>query len=104
MQRCKACRRPLTNDLSKRYGFGPDCLKRAVEEGTAPLESLEEYKAFKKQRIPKAKQDQPAVERCEHTLDMFDTPNQHALNELYEVAAKCRLLGINVRIEVLHDQ
>lgn len=104
MQRCKACRRPLTNDLSRKYGLGPDCLKRAVAEGNAPLESLAEYKAIKRQKVKAPRIEQPANERCEHTVDMFDTPNQHALDELYEVATKCRQLGINVRIEVLHDK
>lgn len=105
MDRCKVCRRPLTNDVSKRYGLGPDCLKRAVAEGNAPLEALAEYKAIKKQKVAKVPRSEPStVERCSHTVDMFDTPRQHAIDELYEAATRCSRLGINVRIEVLNDQ
>lgn len=53
--RCQACRRPITNPVSMQHGLGPDCLRRAVRAGTAPLESLEELKHWQRTKPRPAK-------------------------------------------------
>lgn len=97
MDRCKACRRFLTNEVSKKYGYGPDCLRRAVEQGNAPLESLEQMKKLKQAKPakanPKADQD-PA--RCEKTMDLFEQAKIGALRLLKSCIAECESLGIQI--------
>ena len=40
--RCQACRRPLTNPASVKHGLGPDCLRKAVNSGMAPIDALDD--------------------------------------------------------------
>ena len=101
--RCVACRRPLTNPVSKRQGYGPDCLKKAVKAGTAPLEALEELAAYQraKPKKPKAsKQSAPEVIRCDKTLDLFDQLRDAALDDLNKAVSVCRSVGIEVTVTI----
>lgn len=84
-----------------RQGIGPDCLKKAVKAGTAPLEALEELAAYqrakpKKQKAPK--QDVPI--RCDKTLDLFDALKDAALDDLHKSAETCRSFGMAVTITI----
>ena len=100
--RCRACRRPLTNEISQRYGFGPECLRRAVAAGNAPLESLELMDAYKRshksKRIAKAKP--PPVDQS--TGDLFESLKSAALDDLHKAATVLQSLGVGVEI-VLHE-
>lgn len=98
--RCLACRRPLTNPVSIRHGLGPDCLKRAVRDGTAPLEALVELtdyqRSLPRKRIPKAKSPAPELT----TPDLFDMLREAALDDLSKAVSVCESVGIIVKIEI----
>ena len=102
--RCAACKRPLTNPVSIRHGFGPDCLRSAVKAGTAPLEALEELTSWKRNNVKQkaAKRQAAHVEtpRCHQTIDLFDTARKHALTTLHAAAAELKALGVEVQITI----
>lgn len=97
--RCRACRRPLTNPASIKHGLGPDCLRRAVKAGTAPLEALTELAEWKrsKKRDPK-----PAKQSTGDgmTLDIFESHRTDALANLQRAVADCESLGIRINLTV----
>lgn len=95
--RCQACRRPLRNPVSIKHMLGPDCLKRAVQAGTAPLEALEEFTAWKKSRRKPVEQVKPV---CMSTLDLFDALKDAALDDLRKAVTACESVGITVTIEI----
>ena len=98
---CAACRRPLTNPVSLQYGMGPDCLRRAVKAGTAPIEALTElaeWKRNKKQRAP-AEQETTTF-RDPLTIDMFEQPRNEAICRLYDAAEYARSFGVRVKLEI----
>jgi hypothetical protein len=70
--RCRACRRPLSDPVSLRHGFGPECLKRAVEQGQAPLEALMQMTAFKREKKAKKPPRSAPVKTDQHSGDLFD--------------------------------
>jgi len=96
--RCLACKRPLSNPVSLQHGLGPDCLKRAVKAGTAPLEALEEFTAWKKSQ-PKRTKPEP-VKQCANTPDLFESLRAQAIQLLNAAAADCRAVGVDVTIEI----
>lgn len=69
--RCRSCRRPLSDPVSLRHGFGPKCLKRAVEQGQAPLEALAELVAEKRTTRKRRPSQAPAPIQ-QITGDLFD--------------------------------
>ena len=93
--RCQACRRPLSNPVSKQYGFGPDCLRKAVKAGTAPLEALTELTEH--QRSKKRRINQPAPKPENHTMDLFDQLRAAALDDLSQAVTACASVGINIK-------
>ena len=97
--RCQACRRPLTSPVSIKHGYGPDCLKRAVQAGTAPLEALEEFTAWKKAQ-PKRKAIDQGKPVCSNTPDLFDRLRDQAIQLLNAAAEDCRAVGVEVTIEI----
>ena len=97
--RCKACKRPLSNPVSLQHGYGPDCLKRAVQAGTAPLEALEEFTAWKKSQ-PKRKAVEQVKPVCSNTPDLFDSLRDQAIQLLNAAAEDCRAVGLTVTIEI----
>jgi hypothetical protein len=97
--RCKACNRPLSNPVSIQHGYGPDCLKRAVQAGTAPLEALEEFTAWKKAQ-PKRKAVEQVKAVCSNTPDLFDSLRDQAIQLLNAAAEDCRAVGLTVTIEI----
>ena len=97
--RCQACRRPLTSPVSIKHGLGPDCLKRAVQAGTAPLEALEEFTAWKKAQ-PKRKAVEQVKPVCTNTPDLFDSLRDQAIQLLNAAAEDCRAVGLTVTIEI----
>lgn len=98
--RCTACRRPLTNPVSIRHGYGPDCLKKAVAAGNAPLEALEQLTAWKRsqpaKKPSKAEPDMPT--RDEHTADLFEAVRAGAIKALHRAAAECERYGVKVTL------
>ena len=70
--RCRACRRPLSDPSSVRHGFGPQCLKRAVEQGQAPPEALAELAASRKTKAIKKPPRSAPVKAGQQTGDLFD--------------------------------
>lgn len=98
---CAACRRVLTNPVSLRYGMGPDCLRKAVKAGTAPIEALTEladWKRTKKQRAPV--EPEQTVFRDQLTIDMFEQPRNEAIGRLYDAAEQARSFGVRVKLEI----
>lgn len=100
--RCRACRRPLSDPVSLRHGFGPECLKRAVADGQAPLEALTQLAAFR--RTTKAnKPPRPApVKTDQHSGDLFANLKAAALDDLHKAATVLQSLGVGVEI-ILHE-
>lgn len=92
---CQACRRPLTNPISIQYGMGPDCLRRAVKAGTAPIEALAELTEWKR-----SKKRQPATEaapiRDERTMDLFEQLRAAALDDFHKAVTVCESVGIKI--------
>lgn len=92
---CQACRRPLTNPVSLQYGMGPDCLRRAVKAGTAPIEALTELTEWRR-----SKKRQPITEaapiRDERTMDLFEQLRAAALDDLIKAVTVCESVGIKI--------
>lgn len=95
--RCNACRKPLTNDVSIRYGFGPSCLKRAVAAGNAPLIALEEQAAHRR-TVAKHRPAKPAIPSENHSADLFAAPRRAAIELLYLAQRECESLGVRVTL------
>lgn len=92
---CLACRRPLTNETSRKYQLGPVCLRKAVKAGTAPIEALTELTAEqrgKKRRIA----NKPAPIREHNTMDLFDQLKAAAMDDLSRAVIACESVGIKV--------
>lgn len=94
--RCLACRRPLTNPASIKHGLGPDCLRKVVKAGTAPLEALEEFTVANcaNKRAKRSKPAEPVADT--RTPDLFDQLRAAALDDLHKALAVCLSCGINV--------
>lgn len=98
---CAACRRPLTNPVSIQYGMGPDCLRRAVKAGTAPIEALTELAEWKRNKKQRATAEQETtVFRDPLTIDMFEQPRNEAIGRLYDAAEQARSFGVRVKLEI----
>ena len=102
--RCRACRRPLSDPVSIRHGFGPDCLKRAVANGQAPLEALAQLSAFRREKQAKNKPTPRSalVTTDTHTGDLFANLKAAALDDLHKAATVLQSLGVGVEI-ILHE-
>lgn len=102
MHRCRACRRPLTNPISIREGFGPDCLKRAIAAGQAPLNALEAVEEMRQWRCsnPDKKIRQRKKERAPDAMsaDIFEAVRVEAVNSLHRAADECRRYGVGVTV------
>ena len=99
--RCAACRRPLTNPVSLKHGLGPDCLKKAVKAGTAPLEALEHLTAWQRsRRAPKKTEPaKPAPASADsQTGDLFEAVKAASLKALHRAVVECLRYGINVTL------
>lgn len=46
--RCKKCGRRLSDPVSISYGYGPECIKTAVQLGQVPLIALTATAAYKR--------------------------------------------------------
>ena len=92
---CAACRRPLTNPVSIQYGMGPDCLRRAVKAGTAPIEALSELTEWRR-----SKKRQPITEaapiRDDKTMDLFEQLRAAALDDLSKAVTACEIVGLRI--------
>ena len=97
--KCRACRRPLTSEVSLKHGFGPDCLRKAVKAGNVPLEALEEFTAWKKAN-PKPRQAKPLITSETHSPDLFAKLREQAIQVLHAAAEDCRAVGVTIKIEI----
>jgi len=94
---CLACRRPLTNETSRKYQLGPVCLRKAVKAGTAPLQALTEL--VSEQRSKKRIITKPAEQlkhTCTNTPDLFDQLRTAALDDLIKAVTVCESVGIKI--------
>lgn len=64
---CKKCGRRLSDPVSIKHGFGPECIKTAVLIGQAPLVALNEMSAYKRSVKVKFKKQ----EYVDLTCDLF---------------------------------
>lgn len=97
--KCRACRKVLTSVTSKKFGYGPTCLKRAVKAGTAPIEALEELSAEQKQTKERRKAA-PAKIIDNDTLDLFEQLRVAALDDLRKAVSVCESVGIVINFEI----
>jgi hypothetical protein len=108
MHKCQACRRPLTNPISISQGLGPDCLRRAVKAGTAPLEALEVLTAYQrstaKQKAKRTKQPAQLKHVCIKTPDLFDFARQAAITALQAAIEECRRYGLTINYTIENEQ
>jgi hypothetical protein len=65
--RCKKCGRRLTDPVSIKHQYGPECIKSAVAAGQAPIVALSEMAGYK--RSIRIKATKP--EFVEMTGDLF---------------------------------
>lgn len=100
--RCRACSRILTNPASIKHGYGPDCLTRAVQAGTAPIEALEELRDWQRSKPKPArrKTEPPPPTPCSATMDLFDQARRAAIEALQAAAAECAALGVKVELSI----
>lgn len=109
MHRCRACHRLLTDPVSIKHGFGPECLKRAAEAGQAPLDALTELATFQRQRRQAkavgGNKTKPTERQYKdtHTGDLFANIKAEALAELDQAAEKLRTLGVTVEIKTIEQ-
>lgn len=98
MHKCRACRRPLTNSASIAYGLGPDCLRKAVKAGTAPLEALEEFTVADRanKRAKRTKSGEQLKRTDTKTPDLFDNARSQAIEALRHAVAECMACGVVV--------
>jgi hypothetical protein len=102
--KCLACRRELTSEVSKKYGYGTSCLKRAVAEGNAPLESLSEIKQLRREAKKRPKQtQQPIPERCDKTMDLFASAKKSAIKLLECAVKECEAYGLVVTYRIENE-
>lgn len=99
--RCAACRRPLRNPVSIQYGMGPDCLRRVVKAGSAPLESLEELADWQRTNKKQRRASAPKQEQRETmTEDMFAKLRREAIEVLHLAVRECESLGVRVTLGI----
>jgi hypothetical protein len=98
--RCQACRRTLTNSTSLKFGLGPDCLRKAVKAGNAPLEALAELAEEKKKQPKRIKPVAQLNRACTNTPDLFDQPRKDAIGALYDAAESARSFWVRVQLEI----
>jgi len=95
--RCRACRRPLTSEVSIRYGLGSVCLRKAVKAGTAPLEALTELTTEQRETTKRRKVRKPALIPDDiSTPDLFDMLRIAALDDLRKAVTACASVGVVV--------
>ena len=96
---CQACRRPLTNPTSIKFGLGPDCLRRAVKAGNAPIEALTELTEWRR-----SKKRQPITEaapiRDDKTMDLFEQLRTAALDDLNKAVIVCESVGFRIKLTI----
>lgn len=99
MSCCIACRRPLTNPVSIKHGYGPDCLKRAAALGNAPLIALDELKAQERSKRKAGKRPAPLRQPSQDgTPDLFSGLQALARKQLEEALAACLAAGLQIEI------
>jgi hypothetical protein len=96
MHKCRACRRPLSSAVSIRYGFGPDCLRRAVKAGTLGIEALTELTSEQRATKQRATRIKPAPTADASTPDLFDHARREAIEALCHAVAGCLACGVTV--------
>lgn len=94
--RCRACRRPLSDPVSIKHGFGPQCLKRAVEQGQAPLDALVESAEYRRDAKKTPRSAPPPVDT--QTGDLFEQLKAAALDDMHKAASVLQSLGVGVEI------
>ena len=85
-----------------KHGLGPDCLRRAVKAGTAPLEALEELKDWQRtnKRPARQKADPATPTKCASTADLFEQLKAAALDDLNKAVTACQSVGITVTLNI----
>lgn len=102
VNRCLLCKRILKNRYSIANKYGPDCLRRAVKAGTAPLEALAELKEWQRtnKRPARQKADPATPTKCTSTADLFEQLKAAALDDLNKAVTACQSVGITVTLNI----
>ena len=100
MNKCRSCRRPLTSEVSIRYGLGSVCLKRAVKAGTAPLEALTELSTEQRETKRRNVRKPAPIPDDISTPDLFDLLRAAALDDLRKAVTACESVGVTVHYTI----
>ena len=99
--RCLACRRPLTSEVSIRYGLGSVCLRRAVKAGTLGIEALTELTSEQRETTKRRKVRKPTpIPDDISTPDLFDMLRAAALDDLRRAVTACESVGVTVNYTI----
>jgi len=100
MHKCRACRRPLTSEVSIRYGLGSVCLRRAVKAGTAPLDALTELSTEQRETKRRKVRKPAPIPDDISTPDLFDMLRLAALDDLRKAVTACASVGVVVTYQI----
>jgi len=100
MHKCRACRRPLTSAVSIRYGYGPDCLRRAVAAGTLGIEALTELSTEQRETKRRKVRKPAPIPDDISTPDLFDMLRLAALDDLQKAVTACASVGVVVTYQI----
>lgn len=93
---------PSYQPASIKHGLGPDCLRRAVKAGTAPLEALAELKEWQRTNKRPAKRKAELATNTQRSAmpDLFEQVRRAAIETLKAAAAECAALGVTVSLSI----
>ena len=100
MHKCRACRRPLSSAVSIRYGYGPDCLRKAVKAGTLGIEALTELSSEQRETKQRVSRIKPVPVADISTPDLFDLLRLAALDDLRKAVTACASVGVVVTYQI----
>lgn len=98
--RCRACRRPLSSAVSIKYQMGPDCLRKAVKAGTAPLDALTELSTEQRETKRRKVRKPAPIPDDISTPDLFDMLRIAALDDLRKAVTACASVGVVVTYKI----
>lgn len=98
--RCRACRRPLTSEVSIRYGLGSVCLRKAVKAGTLGLEALTELSSEQRETKRRKVRKPAPIPDDISTPDLFDMLRLAALDDLRRAVTACASVGVVVTYQI----
>jgi len=100
MHKCRACRRPLSSEVSIKYWIGSVCLRKAVKAGTAPLEALTELSSEQRETKRRKVRKPAPIPDDISTPDLFDMLRLAAIDDLRKAVTACASVGVMVNYTI----